>query len=351
MTIPNTVRIVEVGPRDGLQNIQDQIPTETKLELIRRLQATGLRSIELTSAVSPRAIPQLADCRTILDDPHIRQMQHDAGLRLPVLVPNLKGLETALAHGATEVAVVVSATEGFSQANIKCSVAEGLERARNVAEKARDAGLAVRGYVSCIFADPVDGRTDRAAVRRCTRELLAMGCYEVSLGDTLGVGEAEQVRGLIADLCAGGIPVERLAGHFHDTYGQAVGNVWAAYGCGVRVFDSSVGGLGGCPYAPGAKGNAATEDLVDLFESAGVYTGVDLGKVVETGVWISRRLARGMASRVGAALAVQHGLLARGQPGGDGGLWTSADAQAVEIQRWFDGMGVEVEESHGVSAF
>lgn len=305
------VRIVEVGPRDGLQNVQASIPTATKLELISRLRKTGLRTIELTSVVSPRAVPQLADCRQILSNSNIQTLIRSSNgdaLRLPVLIPNLKGLQIALDNHVREIAVFVSATEGFSKANIKATVEQGLARAREVAEKARNAGLAVRGYISCIFEDPFDGPTSPDAVLRAVRDLLDMGCYEISLGDTLGIGTAMDVRSLLTYLTKAGIPISRLAGHFHDTYGQAVSNVWEAYQCGVRVFDGSVGGLGGCPFAPGAKGNASTEDLLYLFDRAGIPTGVDLLKLVEVGVWISNELSKINDSRSGAALAVKRNI-------------------------------------------
>ncbi|KAE8131567.1 hypothetical protein BDV38DRAFT_275832 [Aspergillus pseudotamarii] len=303
------VRIVEVGPRDGLQNIKDHVPTSVKIELIRRLRGTGLRTIELTSVVSPRAVPQLSDCRDVLRMEDIETLHKEPNVRLPVLVPNMKGLDIALEYDVREVAVFISATEGFSKANINCTVEEGLERARNIAEKATSRGLAVRGYVSCIFSDPFDGPTAPPAVLHCVRELLEMGCYEVSLGDTLGVGCPDKVRSLLTYLEEYGISLDLLAGHFHDTYGQGVANTWEAYNCGLRVFDSSISGLGGCPYAPGAKGNVATEDLVYMFHNAGIDTGLDMLKLVETGLWISSRLSRENASRAGIALANTHGLV------------------------------------------
>ncbi|KAK4539251.1 hypothetical protein LTR36_000857 [Oleoguttula mirabilis] len=297
------VRIVEVGSRDGLQNVKTTIPTAVKLALIRRLRDAGLQTIEVTSVVSPRAVPQLADCRDVLADAEIQALLRDTQLRMPVLIPNLKGLGIAVEHGVREVAVFVSATEGFSKANIGCTVEQGLDRARQVATRAREQGLAVRGYVSCVFACPFDGPTPPAAVLACVQQLLDMGCYEISLGDTVGVGVPADVKALVSHLLRAGIPVEQLAGHFHDTYGQAVANVWAAYDCGMRVFDSSVGGLGGCPYAPGAKGNLATEDLVYTLHQAGVQTGTDLPMLVDIGVWISRTLAQPNSSRAGSALA------------------------------------------------
>ncbi|TPX12718.1 uncharacterized protein E0L32_000895 [Thyridium curvatum] len=300
---PSAVRVVEVGPRDGLQNVKTSVPTEVKLELISRLRDTGLQSIEVTSVVSPKAIPQLADCRQVLASPTVKRLRREgANLRLPVLVPNKKGLQIALDYKVTEVAVFVSATEGFSRANLNCSVEEGLKRAREVASDATAAGIAVRGYVSCIFADPFDGPTPPSAVLRSVQELAQAGCYEVSLGDTLGVGTVIEVRNLITFLADHGVNLHRLAGHFHDTYGQALANVWQAYQCGIRVFDSSVGGLGGCPFAPGAKGNVATEDVVYLFHKAGVQTGVDLDKLAGVGSWISQQLSKPNDSRAGAAI-------------------------------------------------
>ncbi|KAF7716823.1 Uncharacterized protein PECH_008199 [Penicillium ucsense] len=311
MTVPPAqVRIVEVGPRDGLQNIPDKISTSTKIELIRRLHETGLTAIELTSVVSPRAVPQLSDCRDLLGHSFVqdllsspRQQSPEAGLmRWPVLVPNVKGLEIAVQNGVREVAVFISATEGFSRANIKCSVEEGIARAREVTRLATKAGLAVRGYVSCIFEDPYNGPTPHHAVLHCVKSLLDAGCHEVSLGDTLGVGSPANVHSLLEYLTGHDIPITRLAGHFHDTYGQAVANVWEAYRYGVRVFDSSVAGLGGCPYAPGAKGNVATEDVVYMFQNAGISTGVDLTKLAETGEWVANELGQINSSRVGRAL-------------------------------------------------
>ena len=222
-----------------------------------------------------------------------------------MLVPNVQGLQRALRAGVREVAVFVSATEGFSRANIGCSVEVGLQRAGDVARSATEKGLAVRAYVSCIFADPFEGPTKKEDVLRAVRALLAMGCYEVSLGDTLGVGTPSDVRGLIKYLAANGVSLEGLAGHFHDTYGQAVANVWEAYQYGLRAFDGSVGGLGGCPFAPGAKGNVATEDIVYMFEQAGIHTGVDLAQLVGIGSWISSQLKKTNDSRAGTALSAK----------------------------------------------
>ncbi|CAK7200222.1 hypothetical protein SEUCBS139899_002913 [Sporothrix eucalyptigena] len=306
--LPSTVRIVEVGPRDGLQNIPDRVPTATKIELIQRLIAAGLTTIEVTSVVSPNAVPQLADCHDVLTNPSINQLLLDKSRRTPVLVPNLKGAEIASQAGVNEVAVFVSATEGFSRANTRCSVEEGLKRACDVTKLfLTRPGTAVRGYISCIFADPFDGPTEPTAVVRVAKALLEAGCYEVSLGDTLGVGTPHNVRQLIGVLKLHGIPLHKLAGHFHDTYGQALANVWEAYRNGIQVFDASVAGLGGCPFAPGAKGNASTEDVVYMFLKAGISTGVDLDKLVDTGVWISEALGKPSSSRAGVALASARG--------------------------------------------
>ncbi|POS78364.1 3-hydroxymethyl-3-methylglutaryl-CoA lyase [Diaporthe helianthi] len=299
------VRIFEVGPRDGLQNIKSTVPTETKLGLISRLAQAGIRNIEITSAVSPKAIPQLSDNVKVLSSDLVQKaLREQPHLRMSCLVPNEKGLALALKHKVKEVAVFVSATEGFSRANINCSVDEGLRRARDVTAKAKEHGLTVRGYVSCIFSDPYDGPTPMTAVLHATKSLLDAGCYEVSLGDTLGVGTALQVWHLVQYLQSQGIDVEKLAGHFHDTYGQALANVWEAYQCGIKTFDSSVGGLGGCPFAPGARGNVATEDLVYLFEHAGVHTGIDLGILARVGDWVSKELRQANQSRAGQALCL-----------------------------------------------
>jgi hydroxymethylglutaryl-CoA lyase len=305
------VRIVEVGPRDGLQNVKTRIPTATKLALIHKLHDAGLRSVEITSVVSPKAVPQLADCKDVLANSRIKALMSDSTLRTPVLIPNLKGLEVALHNNVKEVAVFVSAAEGFSKANIGCSVQEGIDRARQVAHKARSSGVAVRGYISCMFACPFDGPTPLAAVYDCTRQLLDMGCYEVSLGDTVGTGVPTDTERLFRHLIDAGIATSTLAGHFHDTYGQALANIWAAYRLGIRTFDSSVGGLGGCPYAPGAKGNVATEDVVYSLHQAGVQTGVDLVKLSKIGDWITRELSIPNASRAGAAIVGKSTLAAR----------------------------------------
>lgn len=306
---PERVTLVEVGPRDGLQNEATPIPTATKLELIRRLRATGLTVIEATAFVSPRWVPQMADHSELLAALTAERRaasEHVATShpRYPVLVPNLKGLEAALAAGAEEVAVFTAASEAFCQKNINCSIAESLERFAPVVERARAAGVAVRGYVSCVVACPYSGPVPPKKVAEVAKALWAMGCGEISLGDTIGVGTPDAIVQMVAAVAAE-VPIERLAGHFHDTYGMAVANVVAAWQEGVATFDASVGGLGGCPYAPGAAGNVATEALVYLFESMGVATGVALEPLVATAWWIAEQLGRTPNSRVALARRAQ----------------------------------------------
>ncbi|KEF59068.1 hydroxymethylglutaryl-CoA lyase [Exophiala aquamarina CBS 119918] len=320
-----SVRIVEVGPRDGLQNIKKAVPLEVKVELINRLSDAGTKYMEPTSIVSPRAIPQLQDNQALLSAPSIRRLIQRPDTRYPVLVPNLKGLEIAKTLGVKEICVFISATEGFSRANINCTVAEGLQRAKEVTETAIRSGISVRGAVSCIFSDPYDGPTDPAAVLNTVSSLLSYGCYEVLLGDTVGVGCPEDVRRLLTYLKEGGVDIGNLAGHFHDTYGQAVANAWAAYEFGIRTFDSAISGLGGCPFAPGAKGNVATEDLVYSFHKAGIQTGLDLSKLSATGEWISNVLQGPNNSRAGQAIARKSG----------GGSGVSVNIPAKKLQWHF----------------
>ena len=291
------VRILEVGPRDGLQNIKPSIPTAVKIELINKLANCGLQDIEATSFVSPKWVPQLADGAEVMTAIKPLLETH----RLPVLTPNLKGLQNAIKANAREAVVFASATEAFSKKNQNCSVEEALQHAENVTKEALAQGLRVRGVISCIFSDPYSGPTDPAAVLQVATRFLEMGCYEVGLGDTLGVGTPNKTQKLL-ELLLQHISAEKLAGHFHDTYGQAVANVARAYDMGIRSFDSSVAGLGGCPYAPGAKGNVATEDLVYMFEESGISTGVDLNKLSAVGDWISERIGVPNNSRAGAAL-------------------------------------------------
>jgi hydroxymethylglutaryl-CoA lyase len=284
-------KLVEVGPRDGLQNEPSPVPLEVKVELIERLAAAGLPVVEAGAFVSARRVPQMADSGQVF-----RRIRRRPGVNYPALVPNMQGLEAALDADVREIAVFVSASEGFSRANIACSRAESLERLAPVAQSALDHGLRVRGYVSCAIACPFDGPTPPAAAGEMAAALIAMGCYEISLGDTIGVGQPDQVRRLI-EAAAVRIPRHQLAMHFHDTYGRAVANVQASLEEGIAIFDSSVAGLGGCPFAPGAPGNVATEALLDLFARLGIETGVDRAAVAETGVWIKDRLARGHENR------------------------------------------------------
>ena len=290
------VRIVEVGPRDGLQNEQGFVPTDAKIAFVDALSAAGLPVIEVTAFVSPKAIPQM-----IGSDEVLRGVRHIAGAEFHVLVPNLKGYEAARAAGATVIAVFASASEGFSRANINCSVAESIDRFRPVVARARVDGIKVRGYVSCVLGCPFDGEVKPGAVVDVSRALWDLGCYEISLGDTIGVGTPLKARQLLRAI-AGDVPMAQLAMHFHDTYGQALANLYAGLEEGCRVIDSAAGGLGGCPYAPGATGNVATEDVVYMLQGLGVTTGVDMPGLVAATNDISRLLGRPPVSRVAAAL-------------------------------------------------
>jgi hydroxymethylglutaryl-CoA lyase len=290
------VRIVEMGPRDGLQNEKSIVPLATKLALIERLADAGLREIEATSFVSPKWIPQMADHETLM-----RTLKRRPGVLYPVLTPNLQGFEAAVAAGAERVAVFAAASEAFSKKNINCSIAESIERFVPVMNAARARGIPVRGYVSCVIACPYEGEIAPTKVAEVAQRLVDIGCDEVSLGDTIGVGTpASVVRMLQA--CASVVPIGRLAGHYHDTYGMAVANVHASYQFGLRCFDASVAGLGGCPYAQGATGNVATEDVVYLLRGLGADTGIDLDQLVDAGAWISAQLGRQTNSRVARAL-------------------------------------------------
>lgn len=291
-----SVRIVEVGPRDGLQNEKQVVPAATKVELIERLAACGLRTVEATSFVSPKWIPQLADAAEVYTGVRKRP-----GVTYPVLVPNLQGLERALAVGVREIAVFSAASEAFNRKNINASIDESLQRFEPVMERARAEGLRVRGYVSTVLGCPYQGEVPLADVVRVAATLHRMGCYEVSLGDTIGVGTPGRTAAML-DAVARVVPVDKLAGHYHDTYGQALANVYASLERGVAAFDSSVAGLGGCPYAKGATGNVATEDVVYLLHGLGIATGVDLDRLVDAGEFICAALGRPTNSRVGRAL-------------------------------------------------
>lgn len=293
--LPERVRIVEVGPRDGLQNEQGQVRAEDKVALVEALVAAGLEHVEVGSFVSPRWVPQMADSAAVF-----AAIARAPGVTYAALTPNLQGFEAAIAAGASEVAVFAAASESFSQRNINCSIAQSLQRFEPVLAAAVAHGIKVRGYVSCVLGCPYEGDIAPERVRNVADAMLQMGCYELSLGDTLGIGTPGAARRLI-DTVAQRVPRRQLAGHFHDTYGQAVANIYACLLEGVQVFDSSVAGLGGCPYAPGASGNVATEDVLYLLHGLGISTGVDLDRVVQAGQAIMLALGRQSASRVARA--------------------------------------------------
>ena len=291
----DSVRIVEVGPRDGLQNEKTPVSAADRIAFIEALVGAGLHTVEVGAFVSPKAIPQMVNSDTVL-----RGVQHLAG-EFHVLVPNEKGYDAARAAGAKVIAVFASASEGFSRANINCSVAESIERFKSVIARARADGVKVRGYISCVLGCPYDGEVQPKAVADVARVLWDLGCYEVSLGDTIGVGTPRKARHLLRAV-AGAVPIAHLAMHFHDTYGQALANLYAGMEEGARVIDSAAGGLGGCPYAPGATGNVATEDVVYMLEGMGIATGVDMEKLVAATNEISRLIGRTAVSRVATAI-------------------------------------------------
>jgi hydroxymethylglutaryl-CoA lyase len=297
--LPARVKLVEMGARDGLQNEPGTVSTQTKLDLIARLADAGLRHIEATAFVSPKWVPQMAD-----HDAVMRGVSRRPGVTYSALTPNLKGFEAALAAGADEVAVFGAASETFSQKNINCSIAESLQRFEAVTRAARAHGIPVRGYVSCVLGCPYEGEIAPQAVADVAAALLDQGCFEISLGDTIGVGTPGKTRAMLEAVMAR-VPVAQLAGHYHDTWGQALANVYASLELGVATFDSSVAGLGGCPYAPGAAGNVASEDLLYLLDGLGIETGVDLHKLADAGDFICQALGRSTRSKVAQALAAQ----------------------------------------------
>ena len=296
MSLPQRVKIVEVGPRDGLQNESQLVPAAVKVALIDRLGMAGLKAIEAAAFVSPKWVPQMGDAAEVM-----ASLPRRHGVSYPVLVPNLKGFEQALAAGAEEIAVFAAASEAFSQKNINCSIAESLERFRPVMEAARQNGIRVRGYVSCVVGCPYQGAVPPAAVAEVALRLAELGCHEISLGDTIGVGTPAAIRRMLDEVMLL-LPVERLAGHYHDTYGMALANIYASLEMGVAVFDASVAGLGGCPYAAGASGNVATEDVVYLMNGLGIETGVDLDRLVDAGAFICAELGREPSSKVARAV-------------------------------------------------
>ncbi|WP_459743081.1 hydroxymethylglutaryl-CoA lyase [Pseudomonas sp. 3A(2025)] len=293
--LPRQVRLVEVGPRDGLQNEQQSISIADKVRLVDDLSAAGLSYIEAGSFVSPKWVPQMAGSAEVF-----AQIQRKAGVTYAALTPNLQGFEAAMTAGVQEVAVFAAASESFSQKNINCSIAESLQRFVPLMDAARSRGVRVRGYISCVLGCPYEGDVAAVQVANVARELYAMGCYEISLGDTIGTGTAGKTRHLL-EVVGRDIPRHRLAGHFHDTYGQALANLYASLQEGVTVFDSSVAGLGGCPYAKGATGNIASEDVLYLLNGLGIETGIDLDKLIAAGQRICQVLGKANGSRVARA--------------------------------------------------
>lgn len=288
------VTIIEVSPRDGLQNEPLKLSVEERILLINKLKDTGLKHIEVGAFVSPKYVPQMADSDMVLSGLDMS----DTKIHYPVLVPNMHGFEAAEEAGAREIAIFASASEAFSQKNINCSRAESLARFTPIMAAAKMADIKVRGYVSCVLGCPYEGEVEIAEVAKMAKALYEMGCYEISLGDTIGVGTPTKAREMVREV-AEEVPIENIAGHFHDTYGQALANIYAVMEDGVRIFDSAVAGLGGCPYARGASGNVATEDLIYMLNGMGLETGIDLGKLIEVGQWISDLLRRQNMARLG----------------------------------------------------
>jgi hydroxymethylglutaryl-CoA lyase len=299
MSFPKAVKIVEVGPRDGLQNEAGSVPAEVKVELIERLATAGLRVVESGSFVSPKWVPQMASSGEVY-----QAIDKKPGVAYPVLVPNMKGLEAALDVGVEEIAIFAAASETFTQKNINCSIDESIERYRQVVEKAQVEKLKIRGYISCVLGCPYEGEVSFESVGSVATRLLDQGCYEISLGDTTGVGTPGKARNLVEYLIDR-VPLSQLAAHFHDTYGQGLANLYAVLECGIAVVDSSVAGLGGCPYAKGATGNVATEDVLYMLDGMGIETGVDMNLLIDAGFYISDFLKRDPASK--AALALHKG--------------------------------------------
>ena len=296
MGLPMTARIVDVGPRDGLQNEKQIVPTAVKIALIERLANAGVKSVEATSFVSPKWVPQMGDASEVL-----RGIQRKPGVVYPVLTPNLKGFDSAVEAGAQEVAIFAAASEAFSEKNINCSITESIKRFEPVVAAAQAMEMKVRGYVSCVVGCPYEGDVAPKKVAEVTKALRDLGCYEVSLGDTIGVGTPASVMRML-EVVGRAVPIKQLAGHFHDTYGMALANIYAALQFGINTFDSSVAGLGGCPYAKGASGNVATEDVVYMLNGLGIESGIDLDALVDAGVFISKELGRESMSKVARAV-------------------------------------------------
>ncbi|KAJ4744491.1 hypothetical protein LUZ62_012189 [Rhynchospora pubera] len=300
---PKFVKVVEVGARDGLQNEKAIIPTSVKIELIKKLVYSGLFFVEATSFVSPKWVPQLADAKDVMEG-----IKHIKDARFPVLTPNIRGFKDAIAAGAREIGIFASASESFSKLNLNCTIEDSLSRYREVALAAKKNGIPIRGYVSCVVGCPVEGAISPSKVAYVAKELYDMGCYEISLGDTIGVGTPGTIVPMLAEVMSV-VPREKIAGHFHDTYGQALSNILASLQMGITAVDSSVAGLGGCPYAKGATGNVATEDVLYMLNGLGIKTNVDIDKVMEAGDYICKQLGRPSGSKTAVALAKVNGKL------------------------------------------
>jgi hydroxymethylglutaryl-CoA lyase len=299
MDLPKKVKIVEVGPRDGLQNEKETIPADVKIELVNRLTQAGFPNIEAASFVSPKWVPQMATSTDVMAG-----ITRKPGVVYSVLVPNMRGFDAAIAAKADEIVIFGAASEAFSQKNINCSIAESIERFREVAEAAKQHGLLLRGAVSCALGCPYQGEVSADSVADVVRRLRDIGCDEIDIADTIGVGTPRKVQAII-ERAAREFPIERLSGHFHDTYGQALANIYASMEVGISIFHSSVAGLGGCPYAKGATGNVSTEDVLFMMQGVGIETGIDLNAVVDAGQFISKHLGRKAVSRAGNAIAVK----------------------------------------------
>ena len=297
MTIPASVKIVEVGPRDGLQNEAQSVPPDVKIRLIEKLVDAGLPVVESGAFVSPKWVPQMADSAEVF-----KAVQKRAGVSYPMLVPNMKGLEAALDAGVEEIAIFAAATDSFSQKNINCSIDESIERFRLVVDRAIAQNIKVRGYISCVLGCPYEGEVSMAVVAGIAKTMLDQGCYEISLGDTIGVGTPGKAQAMIEQVSKV-VPIHQLAAHFHDTYGQGLANLYAVLQSGISVIDSSVSGLGGCPYAKGASGNVATEDVVYMLQGMNIKTGVDMNKLLDAGTYISQYIGREPASKAALALS------------------------------------------------
>lgn len=296
-SVSNFVKVVEVGPRDGLQNERNIVPTEVKVEFINKLSNSGLKNIEVTSFVSPKWVPQMADSAQIY-----QKINKKPNVSYSVLVPNMKGLEDAMKVNVREIAIFLAASETFSRKNTNCSIDNSMKKARTVIEEALKHDIKVRGYISCIVGCPYEGQIQTKAVTNLAAFMLQCGCYEISLGDTIGIGSPNKVKNVLHELEHVSNDMNKFAIHCHDTYGQALVNIYASLECGIRTFDSSVAGLGGCPYAAGASGNVATEDLLYLLHGENLETGVDLNKIVKIGEFISSQLQRQNQSKAAAAI-------------------------------------------------